>query len=74
MNEGRRLIIAIVLVIPLLLMFLIFAAPYYETLTIDGKRVFMLAFQLVFLFTLGSLVQRWLEGRQKVKGDTKVKE
>ncbi len=68
MDEDRRKwIVVIVLVIPLILLFLIFGPSYYETLTIDGKRVFMLAFQLVFLYTAGSLVMRWLEGRQKVK-------
>ena len=68
MDEDRRKwIIAIVLVIPLFLIFLILGEPYYETLTIDGKRVFMLVFQIVFLCTIGGLVQRWLEGRHKVK-------
>ncbi len=66
-ENGRKWIIVIVLVIPLILLFLIFGPSYYETLTIDGKRVFMLAFQLVFLYTIGSLVMRWLEGRHKVK-------
>jgi uncharacterized membrane protein len=75
MDEDRRnWIIAIVLVIPLILIFLIFGPSYYETLTIDGKRVFMLAFQLVFLYTIGSLASRWLEGRHKVKDDSSEKE
>jgi uncharacterized membrane protein len=68
MDEDRRnWIIVIVLVIPLILIFLIFGPSYYETLTIDGKRVFMLMFQIVFLYTIGSLVLRWFEGRHKVK-------
>ena len=68
MDEDRRKrMIAIVLVIPLILIFLIFGPAYYETLTIDGKRVFMLVFQIVFLYTIGGLVLRWLEGRHKVK-------
>ncbi|TFH11648.1 MAG: hypothetical protein E4H14_00380 [Candidatus Thorarchaeota archaeon] len=75
MDEGRRRwIIAFVLVIPLILIFLIFGPPYYETLTIDGKWVFMLVFQLVFLYTVGSLVQRRLEGRHKVEDDISGKE
>ena len=75
MDEDRRnWIIAIVLVIPLILIFLIFGPSYYETLTIDGKRVFMLVFQIVFLYTIGGLVLRWLEGRHKVKDDINEKD
>ena len=75
MDEDRRKwIIAIVLVIPLILLFLIFGESYYETLTIDGKRVFWLVFQIVFLYSIGSLVLRWLEGRHKVKDDINEKE
>lgn len=71
MHEDRRKWLAvIVLVIPLILIFLIFAPSYYETLTIEGKRVFMLVFQIVFLYTVGGLVLRWLEGRHKVKDDS----
>ena len=71
MDEDRRKwIVVIVLVIPLILIFLIFGPSYYETLTIDGKRVFMLVFQIVFLYTVGGLVLRWLEGRHKVKDDS----
>ncbi len=75
MDEDRRnWIIVIVLVIPLILIFLIFGPSYYETLTIDGKHVFMLVFQIVFLYTIGSLVLRWFEGRHKVKDDINEKE
>ena len=75
MDEDRRnWIIVIALVIPLILIFLIFGPSYYETLTIDGKRVFMLVFQIVFLYTIGSLVLRWFEGRHKVKDDINEKE
>jgi len=62
------------MIIPLILIFLIFGPSYYETLTIDGKRVFMLVFQIVFLYTIGGLVLRWLEGRHKVKDDMNEKE
>ena len=68
-DNRRNWIIVIVLVIPLILIFLIFGPSYYETLTIDGKRVFMLVFQIVFLYTIGGLVLRRLEGRHKVKED-----
>ena len=75
MDEDRRKwIIVTVLVIPLILIFLIFGPSYYETLTIDGKRVFMLVFQIVFLYTMGCLVLRWFEGRHKVKDDINEKE
>ena len=73
-DNRRNWIIVIVLVIPLILIFLIFGPSYYETLTIDGKRVFMLVFQIVFLYTVGGLVLRWLEGRRKVKDDMNEKE
>jgi len=74
-NENRRnWIIVIVLAIPLILIFLIFGPSYYETLTIDGKRVFMLVFQIVFLYTVGSLVLRRLEGRHKANDDIYEKE
>jgi uncharacterized membrane protein len=70
MDEDRRKwIIVIVLVIPLILLFLIFGPSYYETLTINGKRVYWLVFQIVFLYTIGGLVLRWFEGRYKVKDD-----
>ncbi|MHA1928160.1 MAG: hypothetical protein ACTSV2_06245, partial [Candidatus Thorarchaeota archaeon] len=70
MDEDRRnWIIVIVLVIPLILIFLIIGPSYYETLTIGGKRVFMFVFQIVFLYTMGGLALRWLEGRHKVKDD-----
>jgi uncharacterized membrane protein len=73
MDEDRRKwIIVIVLVILLILLFLIFGPSYYETLTIDGKRVFWLVFQIVFLYTVGSLVLRWLEGRHEVKDEDRV--
>ncbi len=75
MDEDRRnWIIVIILVIPLVLAFLIFSEPYYESLDLAGKRVFMLVFQIVFLYTIGSLVLRWLEGRHKVKDDMNEKE
>ncbi|MHA1479964.1 MAG: hypothetical protein ACTSQZ_00870 [Candidatus Thorarchaeota archaeon] len=70
MDDNRRnWIIVIVLVIPLILIFLMFGPSYYETLTLDGKRVFMLVFQIVFLYTIGSLVLRRLEGRHKVNDE-----
>ena len=72
-EDRRRGIIVIVLVIPLILIFLIFGPSYYETLTIDGKRVFMLVFQIVFIYTIGGLVLRWFEGRHKVKEDMNEK-
>ena len=75
MDEDRRnCLIVIVLVIPLILIFLIFGPSFYESLTIDGKRVFMLVFQIIFLYTIGGLVMRWLEGRHKVKDDIKEKD
>ncbi len=75
MDEDRRnWIIVIVLVIPLILIFLILGPSYYETLTIDGKRVFMLVFQIVFLYTIGGLVLRWFEGRHTMKDDIDEKE
>lgn len=75
MDEDRRnRIIVIVLVISLILIFLTFGQSYYETLTIGGKRVFMLVFQIVFLYTIGGLVLRWLEGRHKVKNDVNEEE
>ncbi|MFX1416432.1 MAG: hypothetical protein ACFFC0_06445 [Promethearchaeota archaeon] len=71
MDEDRRKwIVVIVLVVSMMLIFLILGPSYYETLTIDGKRVFMLVFQIVFLYTVGGLVLRWLEGRHKVKDDS----
>lgn len=71
MDEDRRQrIVVIVLVVSLMLIFLILGPSYYETLTIDGKRNFMLVFQIVFLYTVGGLVLRWLEGRHKVKDDS----
>ena len=74
MDEDRRKwIIAIVLVIPLILIFLIFGPSYYETLTIGGKRVFMFVFNIVFAYTIGGLVLRWFEGRHKVKDDINEK-
>jgi hypothetical protein len=75
MDEDRRnWIIVIVLVIPLILIFFIFGPSYYETLTINGKRVFMLVFQIIFLYTISGLVLRWFEGRHKVKDDMNEKE
>jgi len=68
-KDRRNWIIVIALVIPLILIFLLIGPSYYETLTIDGKRVFMLVFQIVFLYTIGNLVLRWFEGRHKVKDD-----
>jgi uncharacterized membrane protein len=73
-EDRRKLIIVIVLVITSILLFLIFGPSYYETLTIDGKRVFWLVFQIVFLYAVGSLVLRWLEGRHEVKDDINEKE
>ena len=75
MDEDRRKwIIVIILVIPLVLAFLIFSEPYYESLDLAGKRVFMLVFQIVFLYTIGGLGKRWLEGRHKVKDDINEKD
>ena len=73
-KEKRKWIIVIILVIPLILIFLTLGPSYYETLTIEGKRVFMLMFQIVFIYTLGSLVLRWFEGRHRVEDDIKKKE
>ncbi|MHA1961878.1 MAG: hypothetical protein ACW99U_16850 [Candidatus Thorarchaeota archaeon] len=68
MDEDRRnWMIVAVLSNPLILIFLIFGPSYYESLDIVGKRVFMLAFQIVFLTTIGGLVSHWLQGRYKVE-------
>ena len=68
MEEDRRnWMIVTVLSIPLILIFLIFGPSYYESLDIVGKRVFMLAFQIVFLTTIGGFVSRWFQGRYKVE-------
>lgn len=75
MNEDRRKwTMVIVLVISLILIFLIFGPSFYETLTIEGKRAYMLVFQIVFLYTIGSFVFRWLESRHKVKDIINEKE
>lgn len=72
MDEDRRKWIIVIVLVILLILFLIFGPSYYETLTIDGKRVFWLVFQIVFLYTVGSLVLRWLEGRHEVKDVDRV--
>ena len=73
-KDRRKCIIVIILIIPLILIFLTLGPSFYETLTIEGKRVFMFVFQIVFIYTLGSLVLRWFEGRNRVKDDRKQKE
>ncbi len=66
-EERRNWVIVTVLSIPLILIFLIFGPSYYESLDIVGKRVFMLAFQIVFLTIVGGFVSHWLQGRYKVE-------
>jgi hypothetical protein len=47
-EDRRNWMIVAILSIPLILIFLTFGEPYYESLDIVGKRAFMLAFQIVF--------------------------
>ncbi|MHA1961762.1 MAG: hypothetical protein ACW99U_16185 [Candidatus Thorarchaeota archaeon] len=66
-EDRRNWMIVAILSIPLILIFLTFGEPYYESLDIVGKRAFMLAFQIVFLTTIGGFVSHWLQRRYKVE-------
>ena len=51
-TDRRNRMIVAVLSIPLILIFIMFGPPYYESLSIYGKRVFMPVFSGVFLYLL----------------------
>ena len=51
-KDRRNRMLVTALSIPLILIFIIFGPPYYESLSIVGKRVFMPVFAGVFLLLL----------------------
>lgn len=72
-KDKRNRMIVTVLSIPLILIFFVFGPPYYESLSLIGKRVFMPVFAGVILLLLYYVIgERIIEGWVN-KNETKIR-
>jgi len=64
----RAGVIAFVLAVLWILVFFAFGQPVYEELDIDGKKAFMMIFDIGFLLTMGYAVMQLLQGSDNMEG------